>query len=206
MQLFGQRGVKATTMRAIADAVGVSPALIVHHFGSKDGLRDAVNDSVTEKFQRLADATVRAYEGMDHERVLDSIADSLSPESSEPAGSDDIVLALMADEALSTYLRRLFSEDDPAGHRIFGEWLAMSVGMLNQWSSAGVIPEPQDVTLRAAALMSNDLASFLLRPYLKSALGWDPLSPEGAPRWTQEILTLYSGQAMAAQPQGEHHV
>ncbi|SHW76946.1 putative transcriptional regulator, TetR family [Mycobacteroides abscessus subsp. abscessus] len=31
-------------MRAIADAAGVSPALVIHHYGSKDGLRQAVDD------------------------------------------------------------------------------------------------------------------------------------------------------------------
>ncbi|HSK96574.1 MAG TPA: TetR family transcriptional regulator [Euzebyales bacterium] len=37
--LFSQDGVAATSVRAIAAAAGVSPALVIHHFGSKDALR-----------------------------------------------------------------------------------------------------------------------------------------------------------------------
>jgi AcrR family transcriptional regulator len=37
--LFSQDGVTATSVRAIAAAADVSPALVIHHFGSKDALR-----------------------------------------------------------------------------------------------------------------------------------------------------------------------
>lgn len=195
MQLFGQRGVKATTMRAIADAVGVSPALIVHHFGSKDGLRDAVDASVTERFQSLADKTMAGLQGRASATVHEMVEEALTPDPED--NTNGLVRSLLTDEALSSYLRRLFMEDDPAGHRIFESWLRMTVDMLTMWSDQGVIARPTDITLRAAALLSNDMASFLLRPYLHNALGWDPLSVEGAPRWTEEILTIYSGKALA---------
>ena len=35
---FGERGYEATSLRSIADRVHVDPALLVHYFGSKDGL------------------------------------------------------------------------------------------------------------------------------------------------------------------------
>lgn len=37
-ELFADRGYEATTMRAVAAAAGVDPALIHHYFGTKDGL------------------------------------------------------------------------------------------------------------------------------------------------------------------------
>ncbi|GAB10372.1 putative TetR family transcriptional regulator [Gordonia araii NBRC 100433] len=36
----------ATTVRTIADAAGVSPGLVIHHFGSKAGLRTECDDTV----------------------------------------------------------------------------------------------------------------------------------------------------------------
>ncbi len=39
---FGKFGFGRTTIRAIAEAARVSPALVIHHFGSKDGLREVV--------------------------------------------------------------------------------------------------------------------------------------------------------------------
>mgnify|MGYP001009226856 FL=1 len=54
---FGSRGFD-TGVRAIAEAAGVSPALIIHHFGSKEGLRKACDDYIaaeirSEKSQAL---------------------------------------------------------------------------------------------------------------------------------------------------------
>ena len=43
---FAEDGVAATSVRAIAAAAGVSPALVIHHFGSKDALRVACDEHV----------------------------------------------------------------------------------------------------------------------------------------------------------------
>jgi AcrR family transcriptional regulator len=44
MTLFAERGIGATTVRDIAQAAGVSSGLLRHHFGSKEGLRDACDE------------------------------------------------------------------------------------------------------------------------------------------------------------------
>jgi AcrR family transcriptional regulator len=44
MTLFAERGIAATTIRDIAQAADVSSGLLRHHFGSKEGLRDACDD------------------------------------------------------------------------------------------------------------------------------------------------------------------
>ena len=46
MELFGAEGVAATSLRSVAAAAGVSPGLVVHHFGSKQGLVRAVDEAV----------------------------------------------------------------------------------------------------------------------------------------------------------------
>jgi AcrR family transcriptional regulator len=51
---FGENGFSRTTIRQIAAKAGVSPALVLHHFGSKDGLRQACDDHITQ----LIDAEV----------------------------------------------------------------------------------------------------------------------------------------------------
>ncbi|AFM18625.1 transcriptional regulator [Mycolicibacterium chubuense NBB4] len=47
IDLFGRDGF-GVGVRAIAAAAGVSPALVIHHFGSKDGLHKACDDYVAE--------------------------------------------------------------------------------------------------------------------------------------------------------------
>ncbi|MBL1076113.1 TetR family transcriptional regulator [Nocardia sp. 2] len=45
--VFGDQGF-GVGVRAIAAAAGVSPGLVIHHFGSKDGLREACDNHVRE--------------------------------------------------------------------------------------------------------------------------------------------------------------
>uniref|UniRef100_UPI0013D78043 TetR/AcrR family transcriptional regulator n=1 Tax=Fodinicola feengrottensis TaxID=435914 RepID=UPI0013D78043 len=42
LRQFADKGVKGTTIRGVAEAAGVSPALVQHHFGSKEQLREYV--------------------------------------------------------------------------------------------------------------------------------------------------------------------
>jgi AcrR family transcriptional regulator len=48
IEQFGQHGF-GVGLRAIAEAAGVSAALVIHHFGSKDGLRKACEDYIAEE-------------------------------------------------------------------------------------------------------------------------------------------------------------
>ena len=47
---FGQHGF-GVGLRAIAEAAGVSAALVIHHYGSKEGLRQACDDFVAEEIR-----------------------------------------------------------------------------------------------------------------------------------------------------------
>ncbi|GAA2181254.1 TetR/AcrR family transcriptional regulator [Brooklawnia cerclae] len=48
LELFGRQGFDRTTIRQVASRAGVSPGLVIHHFGSKDGLREACDTYVME--------------------------------------------------------------------------------------------------------------------------------------------------------------
>ena len=50
LEQFGQHGF-GVGLRTIAEAAGVSAALVIHHFGSKDGLRKACDDYVAEEIR-----------------------------------------------------------------------------------------------------------------------------------------------------------
>jgi TetR/AcrR family transcriptional regulator, regulator of cefoperazone and chloramphenicol sensitivity len=61
IEQFGQHGFNVG-LRTIAEEAGVSPALVLHHFGSKEGLRKACDDWITEEI-RVADT--EALKSMD---------------------------------------------------------------------------------------------------------------------------------------------
>ncbi|MDO5752907.1 TetR/AcrR family transcriptional regulator [Arthrobacter sp.] len=50
LSLFARHGVEGTSMRAIATAADVTVGLVAHHFGTKDGLREAVDAFVVSLF------------------------------------------------------------------------------------------------------------------------------------------------------------
>ena len=53
LRLFGDRGTDGTTIRDIAATAGVSGGLVRHHFGSKEGLRDACDAYALDSLMRL---------------------------------------------------------------------------------------------------------------------------------------------------------
>jgi AcrR family transcriptional regulator len=51
IERFGDQGF-GVGLRSIAEAAGVSAGLVIHHFGSKDGLRRACDDYVAEEIRK----------------------------------------------------------------------------------------------------------------------------------------------------------
>jgi AcrR family transcriptional regulator len=58
---FGEHGF-GVGLRAIAEAAGVSAGLVIHHFGSKDGLRRACDDYVAEAIRSLKSEAMQSHE------------------------------------------------------------------------------------------------------------------------------------------------
>ncbi|WP_118915543.1 TetR/AcrR family transcriptional regulator [Mycobacterium shigaense] len=56
---FGEHGF-GVGLRTIAKAAGVSPALVIHHFGSKEGLRKACEDYIAEEIYSSKSEAMRS--------------------------------------------------------------------------------------------------------------------------------------------------
>ncbi len=176
--MFAEHGPDAVTLRQIATAAGVSPALVVHHFGGKDGLRAAVDEYAGGVFDDLLatgaeqGTTLRAGHG---ESIATAIGRALPPDSPLPG-----------------YLRRLLLSGDPVGVRLFRTWHAATVRLLTTLDNQDLLAAHQDTALRAAVLLANDLAMILLRAPIRDVLGIDPLGPDGLRRWAEDVSTLYA--------------
>ncbi|ETW22043.1 TetR/AcrR family transcriptional regulator [Mycobacterium gastri] len=59
IEQFGQHGF-GVGLRSIAEAAGVSAALVIHHFGSKEGLRKACDDYVAEEIRSEKSAAMQS--------------------------------------------------------------------------------------------------------------------------------------------------
>lgn len=79
LELFAQRGEDRTSMRAIAAAAGVTVGLVVHHYRTKDGVREAVEQIVVERFAAALASVSVEDAGADLARARnDAVAEMLA--------------------------------------------------------------------------------------------------------------------------------
>ncbi|MGK5553351.1 TetR/AcrR family transcriptional regulator [Actinomadura kijaniata] len=170
LRLFAEHGPDTVTVRRVAAAAGVSPGLVIHHFGTKDGLREEVDRHVVETF-----------DGMLGELAADS------------SGGGSLAAALLRhlppDSPIPDYLRGLLLGDGEAGRALFRRLYEMGRARLDAMPEGDRGPDP---AVRAAFLTVNDLAMILLRDRITDVLGLDPLSAEGLVRWTSEAMLVYT--------------
>lgn len=166
-------------MRQVADLAGVSPALVVHHYGSKAGLREAVLDHVRAWMQDLFD---RATDS-------DVVADVREREWSSMG--DVLTHALPRDSPLPRYVRRLLMSGDPVGTELIQSWHTLTVRLYRDWEEAGLIIAGPDPETRAALTLSTDLGTIFLADHWEQVLGYDPLHGEGLARWAAEAERVY---------------
>jgi len=186
MELFAERGYAGVTVRQIASAAGVSPALVIHHYGSKERLRAVLEERVAAFVESMLAELARAQE----EGASASIAELF-------AGR------LEREPALAGYVRRLLCDGGPAGAALFERLYQATRAGLRALEQAGVVRPATDEQVRDAFLLCNDLAMLLLRPLISQVTGIDPLARNGLVRWSAEVLDVYSaGVFMPAAPAG----
>lgn len=195
LRLFAEHGPDAVSVRQIAEDAQVSTALVLYHYGSKAGLREAVDAHAAAAFGDLLDlgnseqlARQLLAEG-DAISIAEAFARSFPPGSPLPA-----------------YLRRLFLAGDPTGDRLFRQWYEATLLLLRAMHDEGVATSGEDPAVRAAFLLVNDLAVILLRGPITAALGIDPVAPEGLARWAEEVSAVYRDGVFAPpEPQSDSH-
>ena len=187
LRLFADRGPDAVTVRDIAAQAGVSPALVLHHFGSKDGLRAEVDAFAAKAFDAILEAI-----------PSDDLAELLTGGAAKGSLAEAFARGFPPGSPLPAYLRRLLLTNDPAGAALFGRWYAATRRLLDAMVEIGVAPPSADPDVRAAFFLVNDLALILLRNQIAAAIGADPLTPDGMDRWAREASIVYSEGAFRA--------
>lgn len=180
MRLFADRGYADVTIRRIAAMAGVSPSLVIHHYGSKENLRAVLDERVASFVESMLADLARVQEEGGSATVAQIFADRLERE-----------------PAMAGYIRRLLADGSQAGMALFGRLYQVTVAGMQALEQAGVIRSSPDDAVRNAFLLSNDLAVLLFRPYLTEVVGIDPLSRDGLVRWSATVIDVYTGGVYA---------
>lgn len=150
---FAQRGTAGTTIRAVAARAGVSPALVQHHFRTKDGLRAACDAHVLDYLR------AGTKEGLDEGRIGD------------PAFVADIHATA---PPVMRYLARALVDGSPAAAALFDETAALTERYLAD------LPGTADVHARAVVYTAMKLGVTVLHEHVARGLGQDPFTAGAA--------------------------
>lgn len=147
---FATRGFAGTPLRAIAAEAGVAIGLISHHFGSKEGARDAVEQWIVGLFAAALD-----------------LADRESAESVADAGARDAAVARMLGDnpLVIDYLRREVLEQPESGGLIT-RLSALTVESVDAMRAAGHASTDRDRVEQVLTVMVRQLGRLVLQPLL----------------------------------------
>lgn len=171
VELFGEQGFPHTTIRQIAERAGVSAPLVMHHFGSKDKLREACDDWAMEALSQET-----AFLSLGSMPTMDTYIEQ-HPEY----------------RTLMAYLVSGLRAGGPTADRIFDRLMETSTEMVDQAVEAGVMRLPDDREAAVAYLVASSCGVMLLGSQFSRHLGGTALTdPRVVHRYsaaTTELLT-----------------
>lgn len=180
IEVFGEHGFQVG-VRKIAAAAGVSPGLVNHHFGSKDGLRAACDDRV---LQLIRDEKVKAITA-----------------SSVKTGMLDALAEIESYAPLVAYMVRSLQAGGPMAESLFEHMAADAEGYIEKAVEAGTIKPSRDPAARARYLMMLNVGATMLymqmRQHRDEKIDYrkairelsEELTPPALEMYTQGLLT-----------------
>ncbi|MEV0236422.1 TetR family transcriptional regulator [Nonomuraea sp. NPDC050786] len=169
---FARDGFQKTNLRAIAATAGVSAALIIRHFGSKDHLRSVCDDHVLQILVRRART------------------------SAGPAGVQDLsreYLANPEEYGLHVqYMVRAIEEDSSAATTFVNTLVEETEELFRAGIADGSMRPSSDVRALAVLTVLISLATLTMAPALTRALGYDRMGLDVLQRVGLPMLEIYT--------------
>lgn len=149
---FAEHGVAATSVRTIAGAAEVSPGLVMHHYGSKDRLRQACDRHVAARVREAKQEV--AAQGAE----FDPVGQLRTREDGLP---------------LLRYLARTLVDDSPHVADLVDEMVDDARHYTERATATGLMRPSEDPDGRAAVLTLWSLGAVVLHEHVHRILGAD---------------------------------
>ena len=169
LRLFGRDGYAATSLRAVAKEAGVSPALVVHHFGGKQGLKRACDEHVARE---LVDVEVAASQA--------DLVGTMRRWLAEPD----------AFRAEFDYTARMILEGSETADSLFDALVERTEELLVEGAEAGQMNAFGDVRGAAVVVALIGLAPLVLGRQVARALGERELTAAAVQRLALPAMEL----------------
>lgn len=183
-------GVAGTSIRAIAAEAGVSPALVLHHFGSKDGLVAACDAHLAAVVRGLKGDALGSGPGLDPVAAIAAAADAGAP--------------------LVRYLARRLVDGGPEVDALVDRIAEDAHGYVRTGVESGLLRPSAHERERTLLLVLWSLGALALHHHARRLLGYSVLDgPEGLARWgglAAEVLAggVLTPEALAATAPDHH--
>ncbi len=172
---FAEHGVKGATIRGIAKAAGVSPALVQHHFGTKEALRAACDEHVMEVIRETKQEALQG--GM--------------------ANPSFLSIAMRTALPIQRYVARALTDGSAAAAALFDEAVAFSAEMLERGAPGMARPDTDDLHGYATALTGMSFGVIVLHEHMSRALGGDVLMGDGYPRMALAMVDVLDDRLLS---------
>lgn len=175
---FAANGVDGTSIRTIATTAGVSPGLVIHHFGSKEDLRVACDEYVAEIIRSVKGSAMAS------------------------GGVFDVAAAFrtVGELPAAKYLARTLVDGSPHVAELVDEIVNDAVDYVATGVDTGMIKPTDHEYERAAILTIWGLGSLVLHEHLERLIGVDITAdfssdPKAVSSYMAPILEVY-GQGL----------
>lgn len=158
LELYAANGEDRVSMRAVAAAAGVTVGLVQHHFGTKDGLRTAVEQSIVDA----------------HAQAIASVPDEGDPAALAAARDAAVAQMLAARPVLVDYLRRSVC-DIGTTQELLARLTELARSEVADLRAAGRASRTRPESVQVVEVMIRQLGHLLLQPMLDAM--WAQLDP-----------------------------
>lgn len=164
LDLYATHGEDGVSMRRVAAEVGVTIGLIQHHFGTKEGLRRAVDDLVIDQI-------VTALAGVDHAGPADQIV----------AARDEAVRSLLRrDPQLVRYINRALLEPTGRGAPLLEALVDLTMREVDRLRRGGHASTHTSDKMQVVRTLMYQVGELFLEPVVDAI--WDKIGGDPASR------------------------
>lgn len=165
LDLYAQQGEDRVSLRDIASAAGVTLGLVQHHFKTKAGLRDAVDQLVVDYFaQTLAEVSAKG-----------------TPRQVARARDEAVAAMLRNNPPVVNYVRRAVLEPSDDRMHLLHVLVDFTRQEVDELRSSGLASTKRSESTQIMGLMVRQMGELLLQPMVDAV--WDRVAePTDGPK------------------------
>lgn len=198
IERFATEGVATANLKDIAADAGVSTPLVIHHFGSKEGLRAACDEHVAKVIKEQKSTAMAAGKGLDPFQAIRQAYEGTP---------------------VIRYLASTIVDGSPHVDELFDEMIEDSLVYLTEGVESGILKPAENPREQAIVLFLWQMGALALHKQAKRLLGIDLASDsaDAALKWArinaeilakgvinEEFYDTWRDAMQAAEPQTEN--